>query len=103
MHPVAAAQFEYAPFTLEIEDQSVGIFKACKELNIALIAYSPLGRGLLSGKIVSERLHWRHVPRYADDDVDTRGGAPTTSTRTTFVVKDSSQSKPYRTGSWSFD
>ena len=53
VHPVAAAQFEYAPWTLDIEDPNIGIFKTCKELGIAIVAYSPLGRGLLTGKYVS--------------------------------------------------
>lgn len=53
VHPLAAAQFEYAPFTLDIESPQVNIFNACKELGIALVAYSPLGRGLLTGKPVS--------------------------------------------------
>ena len=52
VHPVAAAQFEYAPFTLEIEDPKIGILDACQNLNITLVAYSPLGRGVLGGKIV---------------------------------------------------
>lgn len=50
VHPIAAAQFEYAPFTLDVE--KVGMFKACEELGITLVCYSPLGRGLLTGKIV---------------------------------------------------
>ena len=52
VHPVAAAQFEYAAATLDIEDPKIGIFNACKELGITLVAYSPLGRGILGGKIV---------------------------------------------------
>ena len=50
VHPIAAAQFEYAPFTLDVE--RVGIFQECKELGIAFVCYSPLGRGLLTGKLV---------------------------------------------------
>lgn len=51
VHPISAVQFEYAPFTLTIEDPEVGIFQACRELGITLVAYSPLGRGLLTGKV----------------------------------------------------
>ncbi|GJE84288.1 aldo-keto reductase [Phanerochaete sordida] len=56
VHPMAAAQFEYAPFTLGVEDPRIGIRDACKELGITLIAYSPLGRGLLTGKLDPETL-----------------------------------------------
>lgn len=56
VHPLAAAQFEYAPFTLSIEDPQVGIRDACAELGIALVAYSPLGRGLLSGQLDPNKL-----------------------------------------------
>lgn len=52
VHPISAVQFEYAPFTLTIEDPEIGIFRVCQELGITLVAYSPLGRGLLTGKIV---------------------------------------------------
>ncbi len=43
---------EYAPFTLDIEE--TGLLKAAKELGVAVVAYSPLGRGLLTGQYVSE-------------------------------------------------
>lgn len=53
VHPIAAVQMEYAPFTLDIEDPSIGIFEVAKELGIAIVCYSPLGRGLLTGRYVS--------------------------------------------------
>ncbi|KAJ7182956.1 NADP-dependent oxidoreductase domain-containing protein [Mycena crocata] len=49
VHPIAAVQVEYSPFTLDIEDPKIALLKTCRELGIATIAYSPLGRGLLSG------------------------------------------------------
>jgi aryl-alcohol dehydrogenase-like predicted oxidoreductase len=52
VHPVAAVQVEYSPFTLDIEDPKIALLQACRELGVATIAYSPLGRGLLSGLIV---------------------------------------------------
>lgn len=55
VHPLTAAQFEYAPFTLSIEDPQIGIWNACKELGIPLVASCPLGRGILSGKFVRPR------------------------------------------------
>jgi diketogulonate reductase-like aldo/keto reductase len=53
LHPIAAVQVEYSPFTLDIEEEKIGLLKACRELGVAVIAYSPLGRGLLTGSIVS--------------------------------------------------
>lgn len=44
---------EYAPVTLEIEDPAVGIFQLAKDLGITIVAYSPIGRGVLTGKFVS--------------------------------------------------
>ncbi|KAF9057536.1 NADP-dependent oxidoreductase domain-containing protein [Panaeolus papilionaceus] len=49
MHLVAAVQVEYSPFFLEIEDSKIGLLKACWELGVIVVAYSPLGRGMLTG------------------------------------------------------
>ncbi|KAJ7176894.1 Aldo/keto reductase, partial [Mycena filopes] len=49
VHPIAAVQVEYSPFTLDIEDPKIGLLAACRELGVTVVAYSPLGRGLLSG------------------------------------------------------
>lgn len=53
VHPIAAVQVEYSPFCLDIESSALGILKTCRELGIAIVAYSPIGRGLLTGKIKS--------------------------------------------------
>ncbi|KCZ54234.1 hypothetical protein HY29_14990 [Hyphomonas beringensis] len=50
VHPVSALQTEYSLQTRHIETD---ILPACKELGIAFVAYSPLGRGMLSGAITS--------------------------------------------------
>ncbi|KAJ3324044.1 hypothetical protein HDU76_013502 [Blyttiomyces sp. JEL0837] len=47
IHPISAHQVEYSPWTLDIEKN--GILETCKELKIPIIAYSPLGRGFLTG------------------------------------------------------
>ncbi len=52
VHPISALQIEYSPFILDIEDEKVGLLKAARELGVAIVAYSPLGRGLLTGSIV---------------------------------------------------
>jgi len=49
VHPIAAVQVEYSPFTLDIEDPKIALLETCRELGVAIIAYSPLGRGFLSG------------------------------------------------------
>ena len=52
VHPISALQVEYSPFTLDIEDPKIGLLKAARELGITIVAYSPLGRGLITGKYV---------------------------------------------------
>ncbi len=47
VHPIAALQSEFSIFTRFIEED--GILDACKELGTTLVAYSPLGRGMLAG------------------------------------------------------
>ncbi|MFL5741561.1 MAG: aldo/keto reductase [Flavisolibacter sp.] len=48
VHPITALQSEYSLWTRDPED---GILETCKELGIAFVAYSPLGRGFLTGQI----------------------------------------------------
>lgn len=45
--PISALQIEFSPWTPDIKEN--GILKACRELGIAIVAYSPLGRGFLTG------------------------------------------------------
>ena len=52
VHPIAAVQVEYSPFTLDIEDDKIGLLKTCRELGVTVVAYSPLGRGMLTGRFV---------------------------------------------------
>jgi aryl-alcohol dehydrogenase-like predicted oxidoreductase len=53
VHPIAAVQMEYSPFALEIESTQTGLLKTARELGVAIVAYSPLGRGLLTGQYKS--------------------------------------------------
>jgi aryl-alcohol dehydrogenase-like predicted oxidoreductase len=48
VHPITALQSEYSLWTRDPED---GPLATCRELGIGLVAYSPLGRGFLSGRI----------------------------------------------------
>ncbi|HZR47871.1 MAG TPA: aldo/keto reductase, partial [Candidatus Manganitrophaceae bacterium] len=50
VHPIAALQTEYSLWSREPEDE---ILPTCRELGIGFVAYSPIGRGFLSGKIKS--------------------------------------------------
>ncbi|KAI0063915.1 Aldo/keto reductase [Artomyces pyxidatus] len=68
VHPISAIQVEYSPFTLDIETNAV--LQTARELGVAIVAYSPLGRGLLTGKYngpedFSEDDFRRRVPRYS--------------------------------------
>lgn len=51
VHPVTAVQSEYSLWTRDPEE---GILETCAELGIAFVAYSPLGRGFLTGQIKKE-------------------------------------------------
>src|SRR4029077_4676546 len=48
VHPIAALQDEYSLWSREPED---GTLATCRELGVGLVAYSPLGRGFLTGQI----------------------------------------------------
>jgi aryl-alcohol dehydrogenase-like predicted oxidoreductase len=51
VHPVSAVQSEYSLWTRDPEEE---ILPTCKELGVAFVAYSPLGRGFLTGQIQTE-------------------------------------------------
>ena len=48
VHPITALQSEYSLWSRDVED---GAIAACRELGIGFVAYSPLGRGFLTGQI----------------------------------------------------
>jgi aryl-alcohol dehydrogenase-like predicted oxidoreductase len=48
VHPIAALQTEYSLWTRDPED---GILETCRTLGVGFVAYSPLGRGFLTGRI----------------------------------------------------
>lgn len=51
--PIQAVQIEYSPFSLDIESPQINLLKTCRELGVAVVCYSPIGRGVLSGTIRS--------------------------------------------------
>ncbi|KAJ7350584.1 NADP-dependent oxidoreductase domain-containing protein [Mycena albidolilacea] len=53
VHPIAAVQIEYSPFVLDIEDPKIALLATARELGVTIVAYSPLGRGLLTGRYKS--------------------------------------------------
>jgi aryl-alcohol dehydrogenase-like predicted oxidoreductase len=51
---VSAIQVEYSPFVREIEgDEGTNLLATCRELGIAVVCSSPLGRGLLTGTLTT--------------------------------------------------
>ncbi|NIG55901.1 aldo/keto reductase [Chitinophaga sp. Cy-1792] len=67
VHPLTAVQSEYSLFEREIE--RLGILDTLEELGIGLVAYSPLGRGFISGDFkkpedIPETDFRRHIPRF---------------------------------------
>jgi aryl-alcohol dehydrogenase-like predicted oxidoreductase len=70
VHPIAAVQSEYSLWSRDIED---GVIPTLRDLGIGLVAYSPLGRGFLTGAITSiddldEDDYRRTNPRFAGDN-----------------------------------
>ena len=70
VHPIAALQSEYSLFSRDVEGS---ILDACRELGITFVAYSPLGRGFLSGQIKSmndlDAADYRRMaPRFQGDN-----------------------------------
>ncbi len=73
IHPITAVQSEYSLWTRDIEDQ--GALQATRELGISLVAYSPLGRGFLTGEIkcfedLTEDDYRRFSPRFQGENFD---------------------------------
>jgi aryl-alcohol dehydrogenase-like predicted oxidoreductase len=71
VHPITAVQTEYSLWTREVEAE---ILPTLKELGIALVAYSPLGRGFLSGRFSSEEEleegdYRLHGPRFTGENL----------------------------------
>ena len=72
VHPITAVQTEYSLWTRDVESE---ILPTLTELGIALVAYSPLGRGFLSGRFTStEQLeegdYRRYGPRFTGENLE---------------------------------
>ncbi|KAL3472363.1 NADP-dependent oxidoreductase domain-containing protein [Aspergillus californicus] len=53
VHPISAVQMEYSLFTLDIESPVSTVLATARELGITVVAYSPIGRGILTGQFRS--------------------------------------------------
>jgi aryl-alcohol dehydrogenase-like predicted oxidoreductase len=70
VHPISALQTEYSLWSRDPED---GILQACRELGVGFVAYSPLGRGFLTGQIkrfedLAADDFRRHSPRFQGEN-----------------------------------
>ncbi len=70
IHPLASVQTEYSLWTRDPED---GILDTCRELGIGFLAYSPLGRGFLTGQIkkfddLAPEDYRRFAPRFQGEN-----------------------------------
>jgi len=71
VHPISAVQSEYSLFWLNPEVN--GVLSTCRELGVTFVAFSPLGRGFLSGKYKSindlePNDTRRNIPRFQGDN-----------------------------------
>jgi aryl-alcohol dehydrogenase-like predicted oxidoreductase len=72
VHPITAVQTEYSLWT---RDPEAEVLPTCRELGIGYVAYSPLGRGFLSGRFSSpdeldENDFRRHGPRFTGENLE---------------------------------
>jgi aryl-alcohol dehydrogenase-like predicted oxidoreductase len=73
VYPITAVQTEYSLWT---RDPEQGVLQTCRELGIGFVAYSPLGRGFLSGRFTSpDQLDAndfrRNGPRFTGENLET--------------------------------
>ncbi|KAJ5489311.1 Pyridoxal reductase [Penicillium diatomitis] len=71
VHPIAAVEVELSLWSTDPLENDIA--KTCAELNIPLVAYSPLGRGVLTGSLTSaedipEGDFRRHLPRFQGEN-----------------------------------
>jgi aryl-alcohol dehydrogenase-like predicted oxidoreductase len=70
VHPIAALQSEYSLWTRDPEGE---VLPTCRELGIGFVAYSPLGRGFLTGRFrsaaeIPEEDYRRNAPRFQGEN-----------------------------------
>ena len=72
IHPIAAAEMEFSPFALEIEDPRTGFKAVARELGVSIVCYAPVGKGFLTGRFRSredlgEKDFRRMIPRFSEE------------------------------------
>ena len=72
VHPIASLQTEYSLLTRDVE---VSVLPTCRELGVGFLAYSPLGRGFLTGRYRSRADftpddYRQFTPRFAEGALD---------------------------------
>jgi aryl-alcohol dehydrogenase-like predicted oxidoreductase len=72
VHPIEALQTEYSLWTRDVE---AGILATCRELGVGFVAYSPLGRGFLTGSIKTpdtlDAADFRRIsPRFQEGNIE---------------------------------
>ena len=72
VHPISAVQIEYSLWSRDAEPE---ILPLCEELGIGFVAYSPLGRGFLTGAVtgpdaLAERDARRNMPRFQGENLE---------------------------------
>ncbi|MBT3225555.1 MAG: aldo/keto reductase [Deltaproteobacteria bacterium] len=70
VHPITAVQSEYSIWTRDNEDANLAV---CRELGVSTVAYSPLGRGYLTGTlatITDEKDYRASVPRTSGENLE---------------------------------
>ena len=72
VHPITAVQSEYSLFSRDVEE---AVLPAVRELGIGFVAYSPLGRGILTGSVHADTLPESDVrrakfPRFAEGNLE---------------------------------
>jgi len=72
VHPITALQTEYSLWAREVEEE---ILPTVRELGIGFVAYSPLGRGFLTGRFkrheeIPEDDYRRHHPRFLPENLE---------------------------------
>jgi aryl-alcohol dehydrogenase-like predicted oxidoreductase len=72
VHPIAALQSEYSLFSRDVENE---ILPLCRELGIGFVPFSPLGRGVLTGKVknadaLDANDSRRRIPRFQGENWD---------------------------------
>jgi aryl-alcohol dehydrogenase-like predicted oxidoreductase len=74
VHPIAAAQLEFSPFAVDIEDENIGVLKACRAHGVKIVAYAPLGKGFMTGSIRKREdmdpsdMRFKVHPRFSEEN-----------------------------------